>query len=133
MDDKKRHGSQTFYELLEGASKLHEKKSHDYASNEDPYGNYHFAGRMAMLFSHSPEDAGFVGRMAEKIYRIANLESSGKTPSNESISDTEQDLIVITCLWIASRIDRRTERKRNIDKIRAQMREGSWEGLPEYK
>lgn len=147
MDDKKkygsvefpdgkgytRHGSPEFYRLLEEMAELHDIKSHDYASNENPYGNYHFAGQMAMLFKHSPEDAGFVGRMAEKIYRIANLESSGKTPSNESISDTELDLVVIVCLWMASRRDKREERKRNMDRIKTQMREGSWEGLPDYK
>lgn len=103
----KRLGSQEFYQLLSDAAMLHEKKSHDYASNDDPFGNYHFAGVLASLFSHSPEDMGFVGRIGEKLFRLANLESSGKLPKNESIEDTEMDLVVIMTLWMASRRHRR--------------------------
>jgi hypothetical protein len=103
-----RHGSPTFYSLLEEMAETHSKKSHDYASNSNPYGNYHFAGKIALLFSHSEQDAGFVGRLGEKLYRLANLESSQKVPSNESIEDTERDLCVIMALWIASRRDRRS-------------------------
>lgn len=102
-----RHGSPVFYKLLEEMAETHDKKSHDYASNKNPYGNYHFAGEMALLFAHNSKDAGFVGRLAEKIYRLANLESSGKVPTNESIEDTERDIAVITALWMASRRDSR--------------------------
>lgn len=98
--------SNTFYELLGRASQLHDKKSHDYASDDNPYGNYYFAGFLSQLFLNS-EDAGFVGRMGEKLYRLANLENSGKAPLNETIEDTELDLIVIMILWMASRRDRR--------------------------
>lgn len=102
-----RHGSPTFYALLEEMAVTHDKKSHDYASNDNPYGNYHFAGRLAVLFAHSEQDAGFVGRLGEKLYRLANLESSQKTAQNESIEDTERDIAVITALWMADRRDRR--------------------------
>ena len=102
-----RHGSPTFYKLLEEMAETHDKKSHDYASNQNPYGNYHFAGQLAILFAHSHKDAGFIGRIGEKIYRLANLESSQKSPSNESIEDTERDICVITALWMADRKDRR--------------------------
>lgn len=104
---KSKHGSPTFYSLLEEIAETHDRKSHDYASNESPYGNYHFAGYLATLFSHSYHDAGFVGRIGEKIYRLANLEKSGKEPNNESIEDTERDIAVITVLWMADRRDRR--------------------------
>lgn len=82
-------------------------KSHDYTNNAQPYGNYHFAGFVSSLFSHNPNDAGFAGRMAEKIYRLSVLESGGKTPLNESIDDTERDKAVIAVLWMASRRDER--------------------------
>lgn len=106
-EQKSRHGSPTFYSLLEEMADTHDAKSHDYASDKNPSGNYHFAGQMAAMFAHSPEDAGFVGRLAEKIYRLANLESGQKTPRNESIADTEKDIAVITALWMADRRDRR--------------------------
>lgn len=93
----------------------HDRKSHDYASNVNPFGNYHFAGQVAILFSHSPEDAGFVGRIAEKIYRLSVLEGMGKNPKNESIEDTEVDIVTICALWMADRRNRRlTSRKGQI-------------------
>lgn len=107
---RQRYGSPEFYKLLEEAAETHDKKSHDYASNSNPFGNYHFAGQMAALFAHSPQDMGFVGRLAEKIYRIANLESRGTEPENESIADTERDIFVITGLWLTSRRERRANR-----------------------
>jgi len=105
--DRPWNGSPTFYKLLEEMAITHDKKSHDYASNSNPYGNYHFAGKLAILFAHSEQDAGFVGRLGEKLYRLANLEGSQKIAQNESIEDTERDLCVIMALWMADRIDRR--------------------------
>lgn len=102
-----RHGSSTFYKLLQEMAETHDKKSHDYASNQNPSGNYHFAGMVASLFSHSHQDAGFASRIAEKIYRLSNLESSGKIPNNEGVEDTERDIAVIVALWMADRRDRR--------------------------
>lgn len=105
---KLRHGSPTFYKLLEEAAEIHNAKSHDYANNDNPYGNYYFAGQMALMFAHSSQDAGFIGRLAEKIYRLANLEKSNKIPKNETIEDTEKDIVTLTTLWMASRKDRRS-------------------------
>lgn len=102
-------------------AETHDKKSHDYASNDNPFGNYEFAGQMAVLFSHSSQDAGFVGRLAEKIYRLANLESSGKTPENESIADTERDIAVIAALWMASRRDKRKKLIKNSEDALCQI------------
>lgn len=106
-----RHGSPEFYKILQEMAELHDKKSHDYAADGNPYGNYFFAGKLAALFAYSHEDAGFVGRMGEKLYRLANLESNKKTPQNETIEDTEKDLCVIMALWIASRRERRKRDK----------------------
>jgi hypothetical protein len=108
---RQRNGSPIFYALLERMANTHDRKSHDYASNDDPYGNYHFAGQVSTLFAHSHEDAGFAGRVAEKLYRLANLESSQKIPSNESIEDTEVDVCTIVTLWMADRMDRRNKEK----------------------
>ena len=108
-ESQQRSGSPTFYRLLDILANLHEKKSHDYASTANPVGNYHFAGLLANMFSYSSQDAGFIGRIGEKIYRLSNLEKDGKKPRNESIEDTEQDICVITLLWMADRQERRTK------------------------
>lgn len=104
-----RYGSPTFYALVKEIADLHHRKSHDYASDDNPYGNYHFAGHISSMFAHSPEDAGFAGRVAEKIYRLANLEKDNKKPLNESIEDTEKDIATIVILWMASRRDKRAK------------------------
>ena len=124
-----RHGSPLFYSLLSEMADTHDRKSNDYASNDNPFGNYHFAGKLALLFAHSPEDAGFMGRLGEKIFRLANLESSGKIAANESIEDTERDIAVIATLWMADRRQRRLTGQKNIDAVRAQMAKGEWSGL----
>lgn len=114
-----RPGSPIFYRLLDRLANLHEKKSHDYASTVNPVGNYHFAGLLASMFSHSPQDAGFIGRIGEKIYRLSNLEKDGKTPKNESIEDTELDICVITLLWMSDRQERRAKTMNAIDEGRS--------------
>jgi hypothetical protein len=116
-----RHGNQTFYALLQEAAETHDKKSHDYASDDSPTGNYHFAGEMALLFKHSPQDAGFVGRLAEKIYRIRNIESSGKIGYTETIEDTERDIFVIVGLWMADRRDRRARKNQAANEVHKDM------------
>jgi hypothetical protein len=111
LETKSRNGSPTFYKLLETMAELHDRKSHDYASNDSPTGNYRFAGMLSKLFNN-PDDAGFVGRIGEKLYRLANLENSGKVAKNESIEDTELDICVIIALWMADRRDRRASKNR---------------------
>jgi len=135
-----RNGSPTYYNLLQEMAEIHDRKSHDYASNDNPSGNYHFAGKLAQLFAHSHEDAGFLGRLGEKFYRLANLESSQKIIQNESIEDTEGDIAVITALWMSDRRDRRRRKLEGIQKIREQMNRGEWSGTladkqvePEYR
>lgn len=102
------HGSKTFYDLLKEAGQLHSLKSHDYASDVDPYANYRFAGQMSKVFN-DPDDSGFVGRIGEKLFRLANLENNRKEPKNETIEDTERDLCVLMILWMSMRKDRRKQ------------------------
>jgi hypothetical protein len=102
-----RHGSPIFYELIQQMAQIHNKKSHDYASDDNPFANYQFAGKLSKLFDN-PDDAGFIGRIGEKLYRLANLENHNKLPSNESIADTEVDICVIVALWVAMRRERRS-------------------------
>jgi hypothetical protein len=106
---RKRHGSATFYKFLHEMAEIHDAKSHDYTNTDAPFANYEFAGNMAIMFSHSPIDAGFAGRLAEKLYRLYVLESNRKIPKNESIADTERDIAVIATLWQAARRDAKTK------------------------
>lgn len=105
------NGSPEFYRMLQEMADTHDRKSHDYANNQNPFGNYLFAGQVACLFSHSEQDAGFVGRLAEKIFRLANLEGGKKIALNESIEDTEKDICTIVVLWMACRRESRNKDK----------------------
>lgn len=108
---KKRSGSPLFYDLLETMAATHDKKSHDYAHDNDPYGNYTFAGLVSAMFAHSPDDAGFAGRVAEKIYRLSVLGKRAATPRNESVEDTETDIAVISALWMVMRREKRQKER----------------------
>lgn len=114
------NGSPTFYALLQRMSEIHNKKSYDYASNDNPYANYHFAGMISKLFDN-PNDAGFVSRIGEKLYRLANLENSNKIPLNENIEDTEIDICTIMVLWMSSRKDARNKRNELVGQIKVKM------------
>lgn len=111
-----KNGSPEFYSLLEEMAELHDRKSHDYASNASPFENYRFAGMMSKIFD-DPRDAGYIGRLGEKLIRLANLENNNKTPRNESIDDTERDICVIVALWVADRRTRRDADPRTETKI----------------
>jgi len=110
-----RHGSPIFYDLLKEMAETHDKKSHDYALDNNPYGNYTFAGLISSLFSHSPDDAGFAGRIAEKIYRLSVLGKRGTAPKNEAIDDTERDIAVIATLWMAMRREKRSKENQSVE------------------
>jgi hypothetical protein len=122
----KLHGSPSFYALLAEMRETHDKKSHDYAEDSNPYGNYEFAGSVAGLFAHSSDDAGFAGRLAEKIFRLSVLGKRQAEPRNESVADTERDIAVISCLWMASRRDKITFKQPGIPleyRLKRQMQE----------
>lgn len=105
-----RRGNLLFYQILEEAASIHEKKSHDYAINSDPMVNYRTAGMIAHKFRDHTE-AGLAGRFAEKVMRLLVLEEKIEV-LNESVEDTENDLLVILALFIARRRERRAEKSK---------------------
>lgn len=130
LEEEKKMANPTFHSLLEKMEEIHNRKLHDYASNDNPYGNYHFAGMLSKLFNN-PEDAGFVGRIGEKLYRLSNIENNGKNVLNESIEDTEIDICVIVLLWMSDRNDRRTQLTTKIESRRgAELKEKIKDNFP---
>jgi hypothetical protein len=82
-----------FTQKLDELRELHELKSQDYASDEDPYRNFKenakLWGRLAWV---EP-----LIRLSEKVFRLINLIVNKKTPNNEGIRDSIKD---IACLAI---------------------------------
>ncbi len=86
-----------FEKLLEEARLIHDKKSHDYASDEDRFSNFTRAAEIVSWFKN-PIDQVFACMIGIKIARLAELRN-GKNPNNESIRDSHLDLFVYSGLW----------------------------------
>lgn len=84
-------------EILDKCKELHEKKSHDYAQDDNPFSNFEYAAKVAEPFT-DPVDKVFVTMLAVKLARLAELRK-GKEPKNESIEDTCIDFVNYAAIW----------------------------------
>lgn len=76
-----------FVELVESMLSIHEKKSHDYAADNNVYSNFEYAAQVAAPFK-DPVHKVFATMLGIKLARLAELLSSNKKPKNESVKDT---------------------------------------------
>lgn len=83
---------------LEQMRAVHEKKNHDYASDDDPLSNF----TMAATVAGCSRDTVFRVLIGVKLARLDEL-LKGKTPEHESIDDSLLDLSVYSALWASSR------------------------------
>lgn len=83
-----------FHALLRDMADLHDRKNHDYAEEADPLSNFRRAERLGI-----DPFAGVLVRMSDKWSRIEQLQQ-GKTPQNESLRDSLQDLAAYALLAI---------------------------------
>lgn len=86
-----------FHTLLQRMAETHDRKNHDYASDTNPYSNFEEAAALVTGFTN-PLDQVFAALIGVKIARLRQL-TAGKSPNNESVQDTRQDLAVYTALW----------------------------------
>jgi hypothetical protein len=92
--------SQHFTDILQQMKTIHDKKSHDYAQDTDPFSNFTRAATIVSWFT-SPTDQVFAGILGIKFARLAELLSTSKEPNNESIDDTFIDAANYFVLWAA--------------------------------
>jgi len=90
--------NQPFIDLLQQMADIHDRKSNDYARDDNPYSNFEFAAAVADQFTH-PVDRVFATLIGVKLARLGQLLGAGKDPSNESVDDTMVDLNVYSGLW----------------------------------
>lgn len=95
--------NKTFNDLMDSIKELHDKKNHDYASENNPYSNFEFASLLIREFT-DPVDQSFACLIGVKLARLGQL-LSGKEPNNESVEDTMRDLTTYCGIWAAWRID----------------------------
>lgn len=74
---------------------LHNRKNHDYARDLNPYSNFEEAAEYAGV----SVDQAIRVLMGVKVARLRELLSADKTPNNESIQDTKDDLALYTLIW----------------------------------
>ena len=84
-----------FATILEQMANMHNRKSHDYARDSNPYSNFEESAITAGV----PVDTVFAVMIGIKMARLAELTRAGKEPNNESIQDTRVDLAVYSALW----------------------------------
>lgn len=78
--------------------RTHDRKNHDYASDDNPYSNFEFAAKVGGC----AVDTVFRVLVGVKLARLDEL-LKGKTPQHESIDDSLLDLSVYTALWASYR------------------------------
>lgn len=87
-----------FLKTLEKMAKLHKSKNDDYAKDNNPFYNFDTTLFILSQFTRD-QDKVFVWPIANKLSRLANLLSEGKTPNNESVIDCLDDIAVYVILW----------------------------------
>lgn len=74
---------------------IHKKKSADYAQSGNPYSNFEAAAAMVGC----SVDVVFRVLIAIKMARLRELQMNGKTPENESVEDSQDDLALYSTLY----------------------------------
>jgi prolipoprotein diacylglyceryltransferase len=86
-----------FAEIVQRMLVIHEKKNHDYASDENPFSNFELSALIANHFYGI--HTSFAALIGTKLGRLAELLKPGKVPKNESVEDTLDDLATYAVLW----------------------------------
>lgn len=89
--------SKEFHTILEKMKEIHDRKSHDYSKDSDPFSNFKFSAELVKHFNN-PIDQVFAGIIGIKLARLSEL-LNGKEALNESADDTFVDLANYSALW----------------------------------
>lgn len=77
-----------FHMLLDEIRILHDKKSHDYATDSNVFSNFEESAQVAGV----TVEQAFLVLIGTKLSRLKQLLTSGKAPNNESVVDSYKDL-----------------------------------------
>ena len=84
-----------FDAILQAMKATHDKKSNDYAEDDNPYSNFETAAKAA----GTTVDVVFRVMIGIKLARLNELEGKGKTANFESLEDTRRDLATYGALY----------------------------------
>ena len=88
-----------YVEFLDKMREVHDRKSQDYAQDNNVYSNFEYSAKVSEIFK-DPVDRVFATMIGIKLARLAELHN-GKSPKNESVADSHLDLSVYTAIWAA--------------------------------
>jgi hypothetical protein len=83
-----------FKEYLKEMLELHNKKSHDYAKNEDKFSNFKMCEELGICTT----EEGFIVRITDKVCRISQLLKKTGRVQDEKITDTLLDLAIYSLI-----------------------------------
>lgn len=96
-----------FMQLLERMKEIHERKSHDYAQNDNVFSNFERSAVIASWFNDET-DKVFTSLIGVKLTRLAEL-LNGKEAKNESVEDSFLDLATYCAIWGSRYMKRKVE------------------------
>lgn len=91
----KKRGSKRFYELLEEIADLHDRKSANYSTDNDPLSNLKMCEEFGI-----PAYLGTMVRISDKWSRLTQLSKGKPDEVGESVKDTLMDMAVYSLLAI---------------------------------
>jgi len=101
FDPSKYYGHPKFYKIVEELKKLHSQKNFQYATAENPLGNFERVGRLVQkLFKpHVPKDLGaamiMMGKQIDAVYEVVG---EGKVGTIEHLYDKFKDIAVYSII-----------------------------------
>lgn len=111
--------SKHFHEIIDKMREIHDRKSHDYAQDTDPFSNFTRSSQIVQWFK-DPVDQVFAGIIGIKLTRLAEL-LNGKEAKNESANDTFIDAANYFALWGAYYLSLKDRRSELIQEMKKKM------------
>jgi len=111
------HGHHRFYEILNGLAELHDKKNRQYATTDNPLGNfYRVAELQSKLFKDSIKNkplATALAFMSKQIDGVYEIVGEGKENTVDSLKDKLMDIAVysIICMILIEEYEQGEEEK----------------------
>ena len=112
---KKYYGHKDFYKLLEEEKQLHNDKNYQYASGDDPLGNFRRVGQLCHKILNNPnvpdELKVAMVNMAKQIDGVYDIIGEGKKNTIESVEDKFRDISVYSKICIILYRERKRKSK----------------------
>ena len=94
------HGHPGFYKILKEAAELHSKKNFQYATNNNPLGNFNRCGALAskILKPENKSLAICLAYMSKQVDGVFEMVGENKTGTVEEIKDKLMDILVYAAI-----------------------------------